>query len=256
MHFKKPNQTLPAIIKKQSDEETNGFKSAVKSIIHAIRFLAKQGIAFWGHRDNFSEINNNSKNSGNFLEIINLIALSQPALKNHLSHGPKNSRYTSPELQNKVINIISDLINDNIKKRLGNGPYGLIFDETTDRGTTEQICFIISYFDTIDLKIREDFLGFEDAYQQAACLGSSSLTGNVLAKFILNFLDKNGLKRQNPVSITTKTCTTMSSPTIVACAEIKKAIPHATISYCLNHIINLSLLVYLLEMLCNKKLAF
>ena len=100
-----------------------------------------------------SKINDDSVNSGKFLKIINIIAFSQLALKNHLSHGPKNARYISPEVEKKVVNIISKFITDEINKGLGNDPYGSIFDEIEDRGTTEQICFIVRYFETIELKL-------------------------------------------------------------------------------------------------------
>ena len=73
-------------------------------------------------------------------------------------------------------------------------------------------------------------------------LKSNKLTGMVLAQIEFNFLNHSGLYPLNCVSITTDNCATMSSPTIEACAELKKRIKHATVSYCLNHVNNLSLL--------------
>ena len=141
--YESPETSLEGLMARQSAEDTCGYSSAVKSIIRSMIFLAKQGLALRGHRE---DIGDDTKNNGNFLELVKLIAQTDSSLNKHLSSGPRNAMYLSPAVQNKVIDITAGLIKKDIKKRMGNGPFGIIFDETTDQSTTEQICFVLRYF--------------------------------------------------------------------------------------------------------------
>ena len=96
--------------------------------------MAKQGLAFRGHKENIE-----SKNRGNFLEILDLMAETNEDLRIHLKEGPGNSKYISPKIQNQVIKIIRDQIDLKIRKSISSNPYAVIFDETKDRVNIEQL---------------------------------------------------------------------------------------------------------------------
>ena len=65
----------------------------MRAIFRALKFLAKQGLAFRGHNENIE-----SKNRGNFLEILDLMAETNEDLRIHLKEGPGNSKYISPKI--------------------------------------------------------------------------------------------------------------------------------------------------------------
>ena len=65
-------------------------------IAQSIQYLAKQGIAFRGNGD---------ETDGNFMQLLNLRTLVFPELSKFLDQ--KSNKYTSPQIQNEVIKIMS-----------------------------------------------------------------------------------------------------------------------------------------------------
>jgi hypothetical protein len=85
-----------------------------KYIIHVIKiihFLAKQGIAFRGHNEN----KNQSKNVGNFLELLQF---HQSFISDFELHSKSTVSYTSPKIQNEIINLISKQNNHKLFTKL------------------------------------------------------------------------------------------------------------------------------------------
>ena len=61
------------------DKENKKWKEILTRILDIIRFLAKQKLAFRGHRESVHHEDINSpKNKGNFLELVDLLAKYDP----------------------------------------------------------------------------------------------------------------------------------------------------------------------------------
>ena len=73
------SQTISAKLSSIHEKEVALNRRNLKTIINAVYYLAKQGLAYRGHDEN--DIN---KNSGNFLELLNLISENDNDLKKHL----------------------------------------------------------------------------------------------------------------------------------------------------------------------------
>ena len=66
--------------------------------------------------------------------------------------------YTSPDVQNEMIELLGSIIKTIISEECQNKPFSLIIDETCDIWTEEQVAVIIRYA-VDDLKIQERFVG-------------------------------------------------------------------------------------------------
>nr|KYP47865.1 Zinc finger MYM-type protein 1 [Cajanus cajan] len=100
----------------------------LKTLINMVRYLSLQACAFKGH-DETSE----SRNQGNFLEMIKLIAsYSDEAAKVVLENAPYNFKYTSHKIQKEILNILSSEVKKHIHEEVGNSKFCIIIDEARD----------------------------------------------------------------------------------------------------------------------------
>ena len=67
----------------------------MKAVIEALMYCATQDIALRGHRESLSS------QSGNFFELLELLAKYDPVIHDRLNNGPKNALYTSHSIQNE-----------------------------------------------------------------------------------------------------------------------------------------------------------
>jgi len=84
-------------------------------------------------------------------------------LQKHISENVVNAKYTSPQIQNKIISICGKLIkNDIVNLANAANAFSVIADGTADISGTEQLSIGIRFLDKhLNLpKIREEFLGF------------------------------------------------------------------------------------------------
>jgi hypothetical protein len=110
-------------------------RKKLTTIINAIYFLAKQGLALRGH----DETDNNKKN-GNFLELLNLVGVHNSDLKKHLDTS--NFKYICHRSQDDIISLISQEIKSHIVNSISEY-YSIIIDETMDLTKIEQVSFCV-----------------------------------------------------------------------------------------------------------------
>ena len=70
---------------------------------------------------------------------------------------------TSPDIQNKIIEISGEMVGENIVRACNDSEYfSLIGDEATDVSTQEQVSVCVMFVECTDGKVilREEFLGF------------------------------------------------------------------------------------------------
>lgn len=150
------------------------------SIVNTIFFIGRQEIACRGHRDAGPiSLEDPIENDGNFRSLLRFrMAAGDDALKKHLLES--NICYTSPKIQNELIDICGNIIQQKIVAKINrSGGFSILADETTDISGVEQFSLCIRYVDEIVdvLTLREDFLKFVPMHD---------VTGKGLSEAILN----------------------------------------------------------------------
>lgn len=134
-------------LKKQAEDEKNYWKTLLKRIISVIMFLVERNLPLRGDHEILGTPNN-----GNFLGLIELLALYDDFLKAHLlkyaQRGAGNVSYLSPKICEELIEIISNqLLNKIIENIKESRYYSISVDSTTDVGHTDQLCLTIRYLE-------------------------------------------------------------------------------------------------------------
>ena len=110
-------------------------RELLRVIIECLFYTAQQNIAQRGHEEDRSNLGQRSDvNRGNFLELLHLRCKDIPWLEETLNTQLQNhAQWTSPIIQNELLEIFSDLIIEHICKDVReSGHYGIIIDETSD----------------------------------------------------------------------------------------------------------------------------
>ncbi|KAJ8318219.1 hypothetical protein KUTeg_003310 [Tegillarca granosa] len=104
-------------------------KHVLLKIIEVLLLCGRQNIPIRGHLPERS----------NFVEILNFKASDDDILTEHLNSS-KREKYTSPDIQNEIINIMGDQIRQTIVDKCNSSRcFALIADETTDKSVKEQM---------------------------------------------------------------------------------------------------------------------
>ena len=107
-------------------------------------------------------------------------------MREHLASAPQNATYTSPNIQNQVIEVLGDHILQKILTKVKQAKYfSLIADEVTDCSNKEQLGVVLRYVDSDNCCIREDLMSFLEC--------DNGNLGQVLAEMMLTFLRKHDL---------------------------------------------------------------
>ena len=200
----------------------------IHTIIELLLFCAFQEIAIRGHRENFT-----SKNKGNFLQLLDLVANHDPVIKEKLSNGPKNAIYTSHSIQDELLQIIAKNGRVTICQKLRDaGFFSILADETRDTSKKEQLSFAIRYVDKVDGTIHEHFL----AYVHAECLNAEAL-----AMYIKNLVTHFDLDANKMVSQGYDGASVMSGRCTGVQRRVIEFAPNAVYIHCYAHVLNLAL---------------
>ena len=135
----------------------------------------KQNLSLRGHEDEH----------GNFRALLQYQAKYNTILQNHLTNGDPRTMYTSPDIQNEIIEICWQQIKTRIVDSCNKAPFfGFIADEAADASTMEQMSLCLRYFDGDTRAVREDFIAF------AEC---DATTGEALSTAFLSNLRAAGV---------------------------------------------------------------
>ena len=87
------------------DREKNKWREILHSVVEVIKFLCEQNLPLRGHRED-----SNSRNQGNFLETLKLLAKYNAVIKEHLSVIQLSNKgmttYLLPTIQNELIELL------------------------------------------------------------------------------------------------------------------------------------------------------
>lgn len=155
----------------------------LKTIAEVLLLCARQDISLRGHRESAD-----STNRGNFLSILSLVAIHYSSVHQQLTSNPRNAVYTSPEVQNTLLNVMGKRIRTTISAAVIKATFfSILADETKDLSKKEQISVVVRYVETDTCKIYERFLTFVHA---------ETLDAAAFSSYLLNTLSDHGLDNE------------------------------------------------------------
>ena len=185
-------------------------------------------------------VNNNAyeTNSGNFLEVIRLLADYDVVLFEHLQNvrnKPKKVNYLLNKSQNEIIDLFGSMIKKKIISEVKKAKYFiLMLDSTPDVSREDQIAEILRYVyinENKDVKIKEVFLGFFQVSEKNA----ASLVETVIEKLNNDGIDLNDCRGQ-----AYDNAAVMGGVQTVAQKQILEINPQAQFINCKNYCLNLA----------------
>ena len=205
-------------------------------LLDIIKFLAKQNLAFRGHRETLEE--SAEINSGNFLELVKLLSKYDPVLREYVLRvtlgKPHSLSYLSPQIQNEFVNCLGDLLRTKIIEQVKNSKYYcIIFDSTPDISHKDQLSQVIRYveMDDNDVKVEEFFLRF---------IEMKGKTAEQITEQILKQLEEDGLQIQDCRGQAFDNAAVMAGHRSGVQKCIADTNPRAVFVPCTNHTLNLA----------------
>nr|XP_026494845.1 zinc finger MYM-type protein 1-like [Vanessa tameamea] len=143
------------------------------------------------HREKLTSDSGSSETSGNFIDLVKLIARFDPVLRLHLQVKDKTiiDHYIGKNIQNELIQeMASHVKSEIVGKIIHNKYYCIILDCTRDVSCVEQLSIIIRFFNTKTAEIEEHFIGF---------IAVEKTTAESLTNYIITELEQLGISLQN-----------------------------------------------------------
>lgn len=161
----KLHKTIDAESVAVMDKEKKKWRDILHRLLDITMFLAKQNLAFRGHKEDESSLN-----KGNFLEMVEMLSKYDTVLKEHLMRLKQTTctvkasvSYLSPETQNEFINVLANHVKEILVNDIKAARYfGFMFDSTPDMSHTDQMSEVIRYVKIYNgnVEVREVFLRF------------------------------------------------------------------------------------------------
>ena len=205
----------------------------LRVIIECLFYTAQQNIPQRGHEEDRSNLGQRSDvNRGNFLELLHLRSKDTPWLEEKLNTQLQDhAQWTSPTIQNELLQIFADLIIELICKDVRESRwYGMIIDETSDISRDEQVSFCLSYLANGTKK--EAFIGFH---------ATKTTDGEALYKLVKEVMNDLQLELQNIVGECFDGASNISGVNKGLSARMKVLSPLAIYVHCYGHLLNLAL---------------
>ena len=137
-------------------EQVANNRHYIKTIAEVIILCARQDILLRGHREAFDSLN-----WGNFLEILTLVAKHDDIVEQHLKNNPRNAIYTSPDIQNALLNVMGNIIRKEMASAVQDAThFSIMADETKDLSKQEKLAIVVRYVDVQSCIICERFLTY------------------------------------------------------------------------------------------------
>ncbi|KAL1150355.1 hypothetical protein V6Z11_A10G253100 [Gossypium hirsutum] len=127
---------------KKVHDGCNSNRLRLKTSIDVVRWLSFQGCAFRGHDES-----SGSKNRGNFLELLSLLASYDEKVEDVLKSAPQNASYTSSTIQKEILQIYANRVRNVIHEEIGDRKFSIIVDEARDESKKEQMAIILRFVD-------------------------------------------------------------------------------------------------------------
>ncbi|CAN6331651.1 unnamed protein product, partial [Urochloa humidicola] len=143
--FMNPNAAIDNQIEKWSDEDRRLYKIRLTYTLRCLKFLLHQGLAFRGHDES-----EESSNRGNFIELLKFLAANSEEVDKYvLNNAPGNCSLTSSKIQTQVIQCCAIETRKKIIAEVGDEPYAILADESSDISHKEQLALCLRYVDQL-----------------------------------------------------------------------------------------------------------
>ena len=186
-------------------------------------------------------------NRGNFLELLRLRSQDNPILASHLTRSSNatshENLWISPNIQNELLDICRAETLRLISQDVGDKPFSLMIDETSDITKTEQVSICIRFVNDDD-NIQETFLGFYD---------TASTSAEALFELAIKVLADLGLDIQNLVGLCFDGASNMSGQITGLQARFKAVVAWAIYVHCYAHQLNLVIVKTITDVLILSK---
>lgn len=101
-------------------ESNKTIKQILIRILDVTRTLAVCNLPFRGHRENVSSI---GPQSGNFLNVVDLLSRYDPLLKSHLANSKTRNKYLHHDQQNEMITLMANSVKQKIVAEISKAPF-------------------------------------------------------------------------------------------------------------------------------------
>ena len=204
-------------------------RKILTKIIDAVLYLARQGLAFRGHRE-YQGLGCPSTNEGNFLELMKLLAKYDSLLEQHLITSDRNATYLSPDIQNELIQSLSAQVLSNIVSEINEARYfAVIVDSTIDISRIDQsLRYVTANGDAV-----ERFIQFSE-------LPGAKAEG--FLNSLLSVIKNLGLSINMCYGQSYDGASTMSGEISGLQTKLREIAPNALFTHCCAHNLNLILM--------------
>ncbi|XP_033223319.1 zinc finger MYM-type protein 1-like [Belonocnema kinseyi] len=215
-------------------------KQNIIPVVEAIIVLGRQELALRGHRESGNIVIQNDftgPNEGNFRALLKYRAKGDPILRSHLEGPGKRDKFTSPSIQNEIIDACYEILTQKaISKIRAAKFYSILTDETQDLTTIEQVTLCIRYLSEKNEGHRivcEDFLRF---------IPTDTTTGAALAELVIENLRNSELDISFLIGQGFDEASNMSGQYKGVQAILRNNYaPHALYVHCAAHSLNLAI---------------
>lgn len=192
------NKTIDEDMLRDIRREEEHWRQVLERLIALVKVMGGQNMAFRGSDETLYALNN-----GNFLKLVEYLALFDPVMNEHLRRIRDNEthvHYLGKNIQNELIQFLSNTIREKLIKDVKAAKYfSIILDCTPDASHIEQMTMIIRFVDTNTMpenedesvNIREHFFGFVPMEESTGLFITDTLLKE-LENLSLNFQDLRG----------------------------------------------------------------
>lgn len=173
LHEKKKREGGKSVDRLLHSAEVEKNRYYLKCIFDCMRFLVGE------EADQSPAMDEAHHSVGLFVSLFKRDVSQNQRLKEIVSGLKKNALYTSPDVQNEIIAIMSNAVAEEVVNKIGHAPICLKADETTDRTGDCILSIVIRYVDN-DLNPCDALLGFVSLKDRCAV----SITKELLAFLI------------------------------------------------------------------------
>ncbi|XP_047312759.1 zinc finger MYM-type protein 1-like [Impatiens glandulifera] len=107
-----------------------------------------------------------------------------------LEKAPKNAKYTSPDIQKDVLNVIAHQVRTKIRQEIGDAKFCILVDEARDASNKEQMAIVLRFVD-IDGVLRERFFAIVNVADTTATTLKKEIS-DVLGRYDLHIHNMRG----------------------------------------------------------------
>lgn len=235
MDYKNRMETSKSVMSLVSTKVMSDNQKWLQAVVRVIKFLAKHGLPVRGEYDIYAFLHNQTDKSakdGLFFSIIkDFIFVDHPDIKEISKKLPANAKYTSPDIQNEVIDVLTNLVALKIAGSVkASSYYTVCMDGTSNKEGTEMEAVVVRFVND-SFGIEEHVISVSD---------SRDINAEGLFKHLKYVLDKHSLSVDGIVSQLYDGAAVMSGNRSGVQARLSEYAKR-TILYvhCFNHILHL-----------------